>query len=202
MSTREVVPYYKTYSVANGIPMRVPKSVDNHIYTVIQTQESLNVTSTSGTVQTFYVRYFAFSLLDNAVNLSLVFDQYRIVLVEWWFIPRLTEGATGGNNEGLVSSVTDYDDATALTSVAAANDYQDVIIAPAYCMHYRRFVPHIAVAAYSGAFTSFSNEVAPWIDVASPSVQHYGVKTAAQITTSAVAFDEFFRLTVELRNFR
>jgi len=68
--------------------------------------------------------------------------------------------------------------------------------------HYRKFIPHVAVASYSGTFTSFTNEVAPWIDIASPSVQHYGLKTACTPTTAVVQYTARARLSVSFRNVR
>jgi len=65
----------------------------------------------------------------------------------------------------------------------------------------RKWRPHIATAAYSGVFTSFKNEPSTWIDVASPGVQHYGLKVAADVTsTNSVAIKMFVRVWVQFRN--
>jgi len=104
----------------------------------------------------------------------------------------------GGEN---LYSVIDYDDANALTTVAGALAYTNVIVTPMTNGHYRKWRPHIAVGAYSGAFTSFKNEVSNWIDVASPGVQHYGLKVVADVTSiNTLSIKMFSRVWVQFRN--
>ena len=45
-----------------------------------------------------------------------------------------------------------------------------------------RVYPRISTAAYSGAFTSYTNTKAPWIDCNSPTVQHFGMKFGIDAT--------------------
>jgi len=49
----------------------------------------------------------------------------------------------------------------------------------------------MAVAAFSGAFTSYSNVPAGWIDSASPGVQHYGLKLYFESTPFGVISYEY-----------
>jgi len=58
----------------------------------------------------------------------------------------------------------------------------------------------MAVAAYSGAFTSYSNLVGGWIDSASPAVQHYGIKLATPIATGSIAYTMTARAVVSFRS--
>jgi hypothetical protein len=73
--------------------------------------------------------------------------------------------------------VIDYDDSTNLTSVAAAEAYSTCLVLSPGESCDRTFKPRIALAAYSGAFTSYANAPSMWIDAGSTGVQHFGVKT-------------------------
>jgi hypothetical protein len=144
----------------------------------------------------------SFSILDQYTQLSQVFDQYRILMAEVWLTPHTSADISLG--QGQWFSVLDFDDSTNLTSVAAAQDYQNCLSSPQTCGHYRKFQPHVANALYApSAFSSFGNVASPWIDAASGTVAHYGVKFAATPSTVAVQiFDLTIKLLVELRAVR
>jgi len=143
---------------------------------------------------------FQLSQLDNLTGFVDIFDQYRIVQIEAWIMPRTTITTTTGNM-GQLWSVVDYDDANA-TTIAFLHEFQNALVAPGYCAHYRKWQPHVAIAAYSGAFTSFANEASPWIDCASPNVAHYALKAGVTVTDAAYVWDMIARFTVEFRNTR
>jgi len=156
--------------------------------------------TTSVTLQTFFAKSFTVGALPQIATLTALFDQYRISLVEFWLFP---QESAQGTNAGEVAVVTDYDDATALTTFDQATEYQNCTIGTLRAGFYRKFVPHVASAVYgSGVFTSFANVTAPWIDAASTAVEHYGIKGAATVTTAVVVYDIMYRLTTEWRNVR
>jgi len=107
-------------------------------------------------------------------------DQYRIQAVRFTIRPE-------NNAIGLVTNSTtqiqplycviDYDDSTNLASIAAAESYSTCIVLSAGESCERVIQPRIAVAAYNGAFGGFANLGNQWIDSASSTVQHYGIKT-------------------------
>jgi len=67
----------------------------------------------------------------------------------------------------------------------------------------RVFRPRIAMAAYSGSvFTSFANMTNVWLDTASNSVQHYGLKVAWTQTSVGVAVDLLVRAEILFRGKR
>jgi len=103
---------------------------------------------------------------------------------------------------GQFVSVIDYDDAVNLTTFASALDYPSAFQSEGYTPHRHVFVPHIAVAAFAGTFTAYANEEAPWIDCASNTVQHYGVKTAWSGTSAVFLYDVRVRVIVQFRNVR
>lgn len=114
--------------------------------------------------------------LSNAQIGSAIFDRYRIDAVRFSIAPR---NNAIGVQTGLTDLyfVIDYDDASSLASQTAAETYSTVIkLAPGESSS-RTFAPRIAVAAYNGAFTGFLNQGPQWIDCASNTVQHYGIKT-------------------------
>jgi len=108
-----------------------------------------------------------------------MFDQYRLDCIRFTIVPQnnaLGLFAPATTALAPVYCVIDYDDATALGSVAAAREYDNCIqLEPTESLS-RTFAPRIAVAAYAGAFTSFTNSAPQWIDLASPNVAHYGIK--------------------------
>jgi hypothetical protein len=178
-------------------------SMLNKTYDVVQTIPLATFTN-SITVPVYGSYSVTFGVLDNATNFGAVFDQYRIALVEVTFSPQVNMNYVGsGTNDGQYVTVVDLDDTTNLTSFNTGLDYPGAIVTQLIKPHKHTFVPHIAVAAYSGAFTSFANEEAPWIDVASPSVQHYGVKYACNTaSTYASSVTVIIRVWLQLRNVR
>lgn len=119
----------------------------------------------------------------------------------------LPEGSTAAVGvSGMCYTVTDYDDDTT-PSVASSNalqQYTNMMMGPPNNGHYRKWKPHVAEALYGGgAFTSYGNIKAPWIDMASPSVKHYGFKafvSTASNTGTVQPFDMTFRMHFECRN--
>jgi len=191
---KTIAKVYSMFSVRPSLHIPADK-----VYKIQQELLQSAFLTTSATLVVGSAASFTLASLDNAASFALVFDQYRIAKIESWLYD-----ASGGANVitgGSLFSVIDYDDATALTTVASICDYQNVLSSPTGQSHYHVFVPHVAVAAYSGVFTSFANEAAPWIDVASSGVIHFGIKA---ITTAGivVAYSLQSRLFLEFRNVR
>jgi len=175
---------------------------DNKIFNIMQMAAPVTVLTTSNVASTFGV--FTFTATNSVAQFaswSNVFDQYRIMELEVWIsadISNTTGISLGAQN---LYTVTDYDDGNALTTITQALSYANVIAAPLTNGQYRKWRPHMATAAYSGVFTSFKNEVSNWIDVASPGVQHYGLKLAADVTTTnAINIRMFTRVWIQFRN--
>ncbi len=189
-----------TYTL-NTVPARLfrPISSSNMVFRVPQEVLITSWLSSSNSAAVFASQYFTVSALDQITHLTAIFDQYRIVLVEIWLCPQQDESLSYDVN---LASVIDYDDATALTTYASALDYVNVVSTNGLVAHYRKFVPHCSLAAYSGSFTSNANVAAPWIDAVSTSVQHYGFKVALSQSTQVLSYDMTYRLTTEWRNVR
>jgi len=132
--------------------------------------------NTSVTVPSVAARYFALNAFDSYTSYTSLFDEYKFEEIECWLEPTLLLSATVSDAQ-MVSAV-DWDDANNPTSFGSVGGKQNSIISGTGTGHYQKFQPHMAVAVYSGAFTSFGNSPPEWIDCASPGVQHYGLKAA------------------------
>jgi len=177
----------------------------NQVYNIVQAYDAGTVFTTSVTVPTFAALNFTLNSLDQVSSLTAVFDQYRIRCVEARFIPIAYSGTAGVNiplSTGKTTSVLDYDDSSVLTTYAAALDYQNEMTTETGMPFTRTIRPHIATAGYSGAFTSFINDDAQWIDAAYPSVQHYGIKVANTVSVVTVAYSAIIRMWIQFRNVR
>jgi hypothetical protein len=147
--------------------------------------------------------YFYLNQLDGNASLVAVFDQYRFLQVTVSFIPRCkvtgTTGSVFPTPIGQLITALDYDDAS--TTVASVLRQKETAnISSCTDQQNRTLSPRMAVAAYSGAFTSYTN-VRMWIDATSASVQHYGVKFAILNCNfvSTVVYDVYARYVVQFR---
>lgn len=148
---------------------------DKRIYKFIRTTDTGDLTSTQlADVVASYS--FQINNLPNNTEFLSLFDQYRIVKVQMRFIPYQTV-ANPTASKSILVTVADYDDSSNLTSLGDAYQYPTCRITNALGEHIWTIKPRIAKAAYgSGVFTSYANDAAQWIDSASPTVSHYGIK--------------------------
>lgn len=128
---------------------------------------------------------FALNQISEASALAGIFDQYKLERIElicspvqnFSQLPVLGAAVALNSELAPLLEAPDFDDATVPTTIG-------VLESKALCkMHspmdgtfVREFVPMVALAAYSGAFTSFVSVPPEWIDMASPGVLHYGWK--------------------------
>lgn len=137
-------------------------------------QSSSLMASGSAAVSQGYI----FSLSGSGTG-SAFFDRYKIEAIRFTMVPQnnavqLLTSTSASLTDAYV--VVDYDDATALSSSAAAQTYATCVkLSPGQSCS-RLFAPRLAVAAYTGSFTGFLNQGPQWIDSASATVQHYGIK--------------------------
>jgi len=158
-------------------------------------QGFLTSSGVSGT-PAFAGRSFALSDFSSVTNLTSVFDQYRFDQIEVWLDPHSVNGNSAWPD--LYSAV-DLDDGNNPTTVASVENRTGALIGNGIDGHYHKWVPHVAFAVYSGAFTSFASVPHTWIDCASSSVQHYGLKTAAVSNGSAIVYNLNVRAVISLK---
>ena len=137
--------------------------------------------TTTGSGYSFNV---ALNGLANYSAYTTVFDSYRIVAIELHFVPNFDQVPLSANLQGKMLSAFDFDDSVVPASGDAVRAYQScVVTAPGkHCK--RSFIPKVADALYSGAFTSFGSTSGNWIDCASPGVIHYGLKVWIEPSTA------------------
>jgi len=173
------------------------KPSDNQIHKFTWTSDSGTVLTTSTTVPSQVGLSFVLSSVPGYATHVAMFHQYRISRIEAWIQP---QSVNNGAHAGMLYSAIDYDNDAALTPTQI-QEYSNVMVAPAATQgHYHSWVPHIATGAYSGTFTSFANEPAPWIDVTSPTVRHYGLLISCGITTDVITIDMIVRYHLEYKN--
>jgi hypothetical protein len=173
--------------------------LDKQIVRTVKTFQLTNVV-TSTTVNTFRSYAFSVSSISDITEMSSVFDQYRISWVEVKFIPNITEAISSTPLSGLNYTAIDLDDANAFTSFTDALDYNSLGVWKPLETIQVSFKPRMAVAAYGASvFGSFANTEPMWIDAASSTVEHYGLKTVFGTSTSSVTYVPICRLHVEWR---
>lgn len=144
---------------------------------------------------------FALSALDQSSTFTSIFDQYRIHNVTLSFKPRVTQATTITSAIGAnIYSAIDYDDANIPASLAAIREYQSCQENGPLQSFSRSFTPRCALAAYSGAFTSFANVGNMWLDAGSPNIQHYGLKVWSNMANALQTWDVICEMQCEFRN--
>jgi hypothetical protein len=122
---------------------------------------------------------FALNGLDQYTTFTALYDQYRIARIDATWFPQTNYSPTQPN-VGVAIPLTfiyvDYDDSTVPTA-GLARQRQDAVVKTSNCKEFTiSWVPHVAVAGFTGTFTGYTNIAAPWIDCASPAIVHYGLK--------------------------
>lgn len=179
------------------MPFMGIRADETKLFTIVKIWQYESCFTTSTTL--FVNAGFSFALngISDYTTLSNVFDQYRIRTIEVWFVPKF--GSTQGHT-GEIYSVVDHDDATALTVKTDYLEYTNVMVSPQTYGHYRRWAPGVATAAFNGSFGGYANVTSPWLDCASSSVQHYGLKFGSDPTTAAAySYDMTVRYTLDFR---
>jgi hypothetical protein len=129
---------------------------------------------------------FTLDSLDNYTEFTSLFDLYRIDKIVFRLIPlqNTVEAPATQKDVGLLYGAVDLDDYAGAT-VATLCQYPNMKIANFDEKLTFAFKPKFAVAAYSGAFTSYAN-TGGWIDMGSPSVEHYGLKLNVASSTAVI----------------
>lgn len=160
------------------IPKAFAGPIAQTIYRVVRTIDGNNITQSNGGDVNGAV-YFALSSLDNYTDFTSLFDQYRIVCVEIFVRPLQNNSQYFSTSTDILprfASVIDYDDASALSTLADYRQFQTYHESNWNQYQKRIIRPRVALAAYTGTFVGFANAKSTWIDLATPSVQHYGWK--------------------------
>jgi hypothetical protein len=144
----------------------------------------IGASTTNVTSDPMFAQSFRLADLPQYASWTALFDQYRISRISVSFIPSRAPTALASTTTDVAQPAlqfwyaVDLDDSTVVSPLTALMQYENV-----RCHTFDgtkpmtvSFKPHIAVAAYSGAFTSYANQSSQWIDCGSPDVLHYGLK--------------------------
>lgn len=196
---RDIPPPAKTdlRSISTWIP-RISSSY------VLKSRESGNFISGSSAAPVAGAYNFQLANAPNLSSFQTLFDQYRVLALDITFRPRGTDIAPGVTSISPMRVVIDYDDNTVAASANELDQYSNVMTIEAYQSARRAFCPAVALALYSGAFTSYGNRQRQWIDIASTTVQHYGLKWYVPIcvTTTVPVWDILIDAYIEFKTVR
>jgi hypothetical protein len=197
---RKDVRYPSTWILDLATPFPRVDQFADQVYNFVDTVQTL-AAFTTATVTTSGVGWYnALNLLTDYTEYSAVFDQYRIMAIKHMITPSAATPVAGLT--GHLHTVIDYDDDAAITPAQTMN-YSNCIISNLTDTVVRTYTPKLDVALYGGAFTSFGNMgQSMWIDCASPGVRYYGLKIAADPTTTAISYDFVITYWVQFRNQR
>ncbi len=120
---------------------------------------------------------FSLTSVPDSGDFTGLFDQYRILQISVEFLPTSQSGG------GPLLTAIDYDDAATPPNLNELLEHATLIKTAPGNGIVRTFQPRIAVAAYSGVFTSFTQLVSPWLDNVSNGVLHYGLKVGIPFVT-------------------
>jgi hypothetical protein len=160
-----------------------------------------NITLSTAPTDTFGAYAIRLSDLPSYTELTNTYDDYRIIQVELSFVP------TSDNNYAapLITAI-DYDTSSAPVSVNDLLQYRTAMKTEVGTACVRQFIPKVADALYSGAFTSYGLIPMKWISCDSPGVFHYGLRWAIPgITGQAsnlVYYQVFAKVFLQFRNTR
>lgn len=161
--------------------MRMSRPSRDKLYTFFSTITGPQLNS-SASIEVDGAITTTLSAQANASAWTSLFDAYRCIQVTVCFYPAATPPSSG--SEGPLYTAIDYDDAST-TLLSSLIEYDTLQVVPPGTYFERTFEPRASQAMYSGAFTSFGQLKAPWIDSASPSVVFYGLKYALPNGTTA-----------------
>lgn len=139
--------------------------------------ETFTAFTTSTSLPSYWSSVFALSQFAGISPYTSLFDEYRFDQIEVWLEPSIIMSPSAGS--AMLYSAVDLDDANTPASGDDVALRQGVAISETGTGHYHKWKPFVATALYSGTFTSYGSIPAPWIDCASPSVQHFGLKVAS-----------------------
>jgi hypothetical protein len=154
------------------------------------------------TTSTFPTMQFTFEDLPQESTFAALFDQYMIEGVEIIIKPSssvldLHSAASPNQVNPCVFIVADFDDATALTSISGALQYDNCVQMQGNEGVHIRIVPSVSPAIYAGgAFSGYGITGPQWLDCNSNTVPHYGIKMVVQALNTAST--EFYQWNIDM----
>lgn len=181
------------YPLPNTPDLQFPTLKQNKVHTFVSDVPYTTITTATGGPVSGAIS-FSLSQFPDVTAFTGLFDTYRIIFAKVIFNPISSVPPLGGS----FATAIDYDDASSSAAILSMDTSQQV---PLGHYHERNFVPRVAIALYSGAFTSFGQMKKEWIDQSSATVVHYGLKYTTPVAASAVpVYDVQVRIVLQTRN--
>jgi len=171
----------------------MPRAVSSKIYQVMSTSLFSSYLASSATVPVFKALSLSIGGAGPNTAYLAAFDQYRLDMAEVIFRPRVDVAVSAAFNSGNLATTIDFDDATTPTTFNSVCERPLAVMSRGDEVQKRTWRPRMAVAAYSGVFTSFANMADQWCDVASTGIQFYGLKMAWTATDAVYQYDATVR---------
>jgi hypothetical protein len=146
---------------------------------------------------------FNLGLIPGMSDFTNLFDQYRIVSVRMIWRPTATSNNVGDSADKQIPdlfSVEDANDGIVPTNSSSLLQYQTFRCERMDHEITRTIYPRTAVATYAnGVVNGYSLQDEPvWVDIANPSVQHYGIKWALVWPANGTgAVTQYFHLQMD-----
>lgn len=154
--------------------------------------------------------------LSSISDLQELFDVYRIRSVQYNIIPLGTVQPTSPSlqaattvsvrPQGLIT-VIDQDDATPLSTLGQALQYESFKYTRSTIVHKRRFSPRVGREIFDGVTAAYEEPDKPvWVDCAEPQTPHYGLKlwvdTAGATANCQNQWRIFGRMDIDFKRVR
>jgi len=167
-------PVSKVYNPQAGRPF--PRVVNQMQQVTVTDELSVGFFTTSTGAIVYAALGINLSQFNNVTEYTALFDEYKFDQIEVWVDSGEVMSSSVGSTEFYTAI--DLDDANTPTNVTQVSGKQGAVVSMTGTAHYHKWRPHVAVATYSGTFTSFGNAPSFWIDCASPAVAHFGLKAS------------------------
>jgi len=174
------------------------------VYSYISTVTAASVlqqTNLTAAVASFYFRE---SALLNVSAYATLYDEYKINKVKVTFYPNWTVSTPLDSQQdtSLIHTVIDYDDSNPLPSLNTAQTYSTYQCHSLKKIFIRTIYPKVAVPIYTDTtqlYTSIGTMPKPstWIDLANPTVPHYGLKVWIDPNDSPTGLNQEWRVLVK-----
>lgn len=190
-------------------PMRISKGINwkavpSMHYPFIQTHTGTAISSNIAAAENNYAP--TLDMLAQYTTFQALFDAYRIMKVEFTFIPRANTNESPNivRNAPFYTAI-DNDDVAAITTIAAIQQYQTLAVHSSLEKVHRVLYPKVATDVYQGVSSAYSEaKNGLWLDCGYPSVPHYGLRTMFGATGTAgdVAYDVILKFFIEFKTVR
>jgi len=171
------------------VPRRMSR-LSNNVHHFKRTCELAPAIVANSVAAVFGSIQFTLGMLPNVSEFTALYDQYRINKIKVVLVPALT--GLDGNPQSTsyympnFHSILDYDDSNAPTALSQLMEHPNYRRTRGQRDHKRYFTPAVAAEIYqSGVSTSYSQKFKQWLDLASTSVPHYGLKYCVDVGNPA-----------------